>query len=176
MTNPPREKKGIVAFAFGMPFSIPANEAIHDVACGAAHIMNAPVFTQLDCGIMNPHVPNGVWILPQIPDTNPPPPTLRIARFAAAKAKELGLTELHVVAAPPHIWRCMRDMRMAMKETCLDATLSACGQDIFLEEHSPSYWFYAKGEQYCTRYRWWWTIRDAILFFTPLWLYKRIVR
>ncbi len=168
------ERKAVVAFAFGMPFSIPANEAVHDVACGAAHLMNATVFTQADCGIMNPHVPNGVLILPQIPSANPPPPTLRIARFAAQNAKDMGITELYIVAAPPHIWRCMRDMKMAMREVGLKATLSAYGQDILQEEHSPSYWFYPEGEQYCTQYRYRWMIRDTILYCIPWWLYKRI--
>ncbi len=174
MTDSLCGEKGIVAFAFGMPHSIPANEAIHDVACAAAHIMNASVFTQLDCGIMNPHVPNGVWIFPQIPGANPPPPTLRIARFAALSAKRIGLTELHIVAAPPHIRRCMRDMRMAMREVGLDATLSAYGQDIFLEEHSPSYWFYPKGERYCTQHRLRWVIRESILQTIPWRIYRRI--
>ena len=114
--------KGIVAFAYGVPDTIRSNRLIAQIALQKARELNAPVYTQNDVNIVSILV----FRTPEEPGN--PPPTLRIARGAVqwAKHPDNRLVELWVVAAKPHLWRCMRDMKAAVQEVGGGIVVRAC--------------------------------------------------
>jgi hypothetical protein len=110
--------KGIVAFAFGVPDSIWSNRAIAQIASIKARDLGAPIFTQLD-------VPIPYWVAADRAneEAGNPPPTLRIAREAVLWAKLRSIEELWVVAAGPHLWRVVRDLKYAIHEAETEAQI-----------------------------------------------------
>jgi hypothetical protein len=165
-------RAGIVALAFGMPSSIASNIALKDAANAAAWTLNAPIFTQHDCGIAPDDSPIHVEYVTET--IGSPPPTLRICRAAALWAEEYRLEELHVVAAPPHLWRCLRDMRMALTERRMDIPVYGFADEALRDAYAPTLWFSAHGTQWYTNRAWRWRLRDFILKMTPWWLYSLI--
>lgn len=162
------EKVGIIAFAFGQPWGIPANYEIAQVTKGLSEMYSAPIYTQKD--ILFNILPEDVEYIKE--DDNPPP-TLRIARGAVQWAKRRGITILLIVAAEPHRWRAIRDVRAAISERGLGITyFSHRGW----REEMKDLWFSSISSQKRTRSWWNWWSREIIVRLMPFWLYKIIAR
>lgn len=162
------KKIGIVAFAFGAPSVICSNDLIARIASWKAREFNAPVYTQLDVriepGIM-------VEFADEIPGD--PPPTLRIARGAIRWAKQRGLTELWIVAAQPHIWRCARDLAESVREAGggWQISIRICDE---IDQYPEDSWFCFNSTQTRTRSRRNWQGRERAIKLIPFFIYKRI--
>lgn len=95
--------------------------------------------------------------------------TLDVAKEAVKLAKKMGWRKIKVVAAPPHEWRCRRDLRrLGLKEVE--------GDDYFrsTREFPPGFWFSKKSTQWWTRSLGLWWLREIPLRLMPWWLYKKI--
>lgn len=160
------KKLGIIAFAFGQPWEIPANYEIARTAQRLSEECDAPVYTQKD--IFFNILPEDVEY---IKEDDTPPPTLRIARGAVQWAKKKGITTLLVIAAEPHRWRAIRDVRAAIDEQGLETT-SFCYKE--WKEEMKELWFSSVSTQKRTRSWWGWWPREIIARLLPLWLYKII--
>jgi len=158
--------KGIVAFAFGAPCTIESNKRIARIASHKAHEFGAPVYTQCDI-----FIEHGIEVYNCEEIESLPPPTLRIARGAVQWAQEQRLSELWIVAAQPHLWRCLRDLERAVRETEAQIKILAC-EEIWY--YPPDGWFCLNSTQERTRYREAWDKRERILKFMPFFIYKRI--
>jgi hypothetical protein len=157
----------VVAFAFGVPNTLPGNRAIAAAASAKARSIGGPVYTQQDVLPLDDQV-EAVQVAEHHPDRVP---TLRIARGAVRWAKDRRLSELWVCAAPPHRARAMRDLRFACAEACAPISLKLCDG---LETHQPGFWFSPQSSQPDTRLRWLWWMRDSVLLSMPMRLYARI--
>jgi len=155
----------ITALAFGVPSTIAANEYIGAIASAKARALGAPVYTQLDVPI-DP----GVEVMHTLEVPGEPPPTLRIARGAVALAKREQVGELWVVAAKPHIWRCVRDFKFAIRETDAELEVHVC-EDINLILKNE--WYCSDSAQARTRSRLAFWPREFVLRAMPMFLYKR---
>lgn len=160
---------GIVAFAFGAPDVIRSNQRIAQIASQKARELNAPVYTQLDILIEA--------IAPEIKvtytDEKPgnPPPTLRIARGAIEWAKRQRLTELLVVAAKPHLWRCVRDLTQSVREAGVPILIRFCKE---IEQFPEDEWYCPDSTQLRARSQKDWQSRERILKLMPFFIYKLI--
>lgn len=158
---------GIVAFAFGAPESILPNQHIARMASQKARELNAPVCTQLDVRV-EPGV-DVCYIFNDGPDN--PPPTLRIARNAIRWAKQQGFTKLLVIAAKPHLSRCLRDLRRAAREIGMQTEIRACKE---IEQYPEDEWFCSDSTQARTRSKKDWQKRECILKLMPFFVYKLV--
>ena len=164
----PFDRGGVVAFAFGTPSTILPNQRIAEKALKIAQEHNALVYTQADI-----ELPENLVNVTYTEETaGDPPPTLRIARGAAAWAAKHNLNTLYVVCASPHEWRCKRDLSTAVKERGLDVQviLPFLGET---DRESLS-WFSPDSTQPRTTSLEAWRKRERILEWMPLWLYKRV--
>ena len=159
-----KKKAGIVAFAFGVPASVHSNMLIARVASQKARELVAPVFTQLDVGI-DPDVE----VFHIIERLGEPPPTLKIAKEAVQWAVEIGIRQLWVVAAKPHLWRCLRDLKQAACEEGIK--IDVCEE---IEKYPADEWFCDDSTQERTRSRKAWERRERILKCLPFFIYKCI--
>lgn len=157
----------VVAFAFGVPNTIPGNRAIAAIASATALRLPGPVYTQQDVLPLDDRV-EAVLTEEQYPDRVP---TLRIARGAVRWAQSRGVTELWVCAAPPHQARAMRDLRLACVEADARLKLKLCER---LDQGQYGFWFSPLSSQADTRTPWIWWLRDSVLLSMPVWLYARI--
>ena len=150
-------------FAFGVPETTVPNMALAQYATTKAKANEASVYTQADIVLLDENIE--VARVEESPDN--PPPTLRIARGAAENARELGVDEIHVLAAKPHLWRALRDQRKAVEELGLDIEVKPV--------HIPDVGWYDKDSiQKRVRSRLAWWPRELILRFMPFALYKRV--
>jgi hypothetical protein len=165
-------KKGVAAFAFGVPSTIWSNQEISRIAVNTAAVESLTIFTQLDIQASSPSW--GKITVEYLPDEDPkdPPPTLRIARWVIRRAVQEDLSEIIVVAARPHIWRVMRDMEEAAREA---------GFLQLLIKPAPETWSYREEKWYCAdstqkrvQSREAWREREAVLEAVPFWLYREI--
>ena len=160
-------RKGVVALAFGSPFSLPSNEAIRDTAHAAAWALDAPIFTQWDCGIMERDSPVAVIHCPETPGK--PPPLLRICRAAASWAAARCLDEIYVVSAPPQMRLCLRDMRESFSELGSGIRTHSWGEDILRDSHSPDFWFPSSS------FKWQWNLADRCFKIMPWRMYSLLM-
>ena len=160
---------GIIAFAFGVPWTIPSNYGIARMAYKlSSRFGNAPIYTQKDIRLPYSDLDLDVEYTKEEPGN--PPPTLRIARDAIQWAKKRGITSIVVIAATPHLWRALRDTKQAVREGKLRISVYSHnwkGKDS---------WFSQESTQKRTRSWWNWWSREIILRLMPLWLYKIIAR
>lgn len=161
-------KTGIIAFAFGMPWAIPPNRIIAEIALKRARELNAAVYTQYDI-----HINNGIEVEHIDQDIDSPPPTLRIARGAVQWAKQQGLKDLLIIAAEPHLWRAMRDVKKAIREAGVEIEVHTC-LDIY--DHPEDNWFCPTSRQVRTRSKEAWNKRERILKLLPFGIYKIIAK
>ena len=157
----------VVAFAFGVPNTLRSNRRIADIASKTAKSLGAAVYTQRDVIPIEP----GIAI--ELTDEDYPKrvPTLRIARGAVKWAAKRGCDELWVCAARPHVARCLRDLRYAVREANADIALKLCEG---IGQHPIDFWFCRESAQLDTRIRMIWRVRDAILTNMPMQFYVRI--
>jgi hypothetical protein len=158
---------GVVAFAFGAPETILSNRRIAIVASQKARELCAPVYTQLDV-----RVESGIQVEYTEEEPGNPPPTLRIARGAVQWAKRHGFTMLFVVAAKPHLWRALRDVRAAVREDGARIGVRACDKGI--AQYPGDSWFCPDSAQARTRSSEVWNKRENILKCLPFFVYKRV--
>ncbi|MDP2918518.1 MAG: hypothetical protein Q8N68_03390, partial [bacterium] len=143
------------------------NLELAKIASDKAEELKAPVYTQSDIIIIRKGIE--VVYIKEEPDN--PPPTLRIARGAVKWAKEKGITELWIVAARPHSWRAMRDMKEAVRESKIQIAVYICEK---IYDVPASEWFCPGNRQLRTRSPWRFWPREAILQLLPFFIYKRV--
>ena len=159
-------KIGIVAFAFGVPCIIRSNQFIAYIASWQARNFGAPVYTQLDVCIEP-----GIEVQYTDEQADSPPSTLQIARGAIQWAKHLGFTELWIVAAKPHLWRCIRDLTYAVQEAGVQIRICVCQE---IEHYPEDQWFCLASTQERTRSKQGWQKRERFLKLLPMWVYKHV--
>ena len=160
--------RGVVAFAFGVPDTIRSNYHIAQIASQKARKLNALVYTQADVKLEPGII---VFLTPEEPGN--PPPTLRIARGAVrwAKHPDNRIVEIWVVAAKPHVWRCERDLRQAVREAGGGIVVRVCKE---IEQIPEDEWFCPDSTQERTRSREAWNKRERVLKLMPFFIYKHI--
>ena len=164
------KKQGVVAFAFGAPETVTSNKWIHCIAARKAKKLNASVYTQRDVLVLSGTITLGdVTCIEE--ESGNPPSTLRIARGAVRWAKEHGIVELWVVAALPHLSRCLRDMKMAVCEMGGGIVILTCEE---IKNYPEDLWFCPFSKQKWTRTRKAWERRERIVRFMPFWIYKLV--
>ncbi len=161
-------KGGIVAFAFGAPYTILSNRRIARIASRKAYELDAPVYTQLDVNIEL-----GIKVEHTEEELGNPPPTLRIARGAVQWAKQRRLAVLWVVAAKPHLWRVLRDLNQAICEAGENIYVRTCEE---IEQYPEESWFCPNSTQKRTQSRKNWDWREKILKLVPFFVYKRVAK
>lgn len=161
-----KTRTGILSFAFGAPKTILSNHRIANITLKKARELEAPVYTQLDICI-----DDGIEVefIEEQPDN--PPPTLRLARSAVLWAKRKNLTELWIVAAKPHLWRCIRDLTCAVREINLQINIHVCEE---IEQYPENEWFCVNSIQKRTQSSGNWESREQIIKLMPFFLYKYI--
>lgn len=161
------ENAGVVAFGFGVPHNIRSNRWIAKIASLKARELRAPVYTQSDvCD-----VESGIRVEYTPEEPGNPPPTLRIARGAVAWAHQNKLTTLWVSAAKPHLWRCVRDLKYAIRETKAQIVVRICKE---IEQYPENEWYCSDSIQPRVRSRKEWRKRECIFEWMPMFLYKRV--
>lgn len=159
---------GIVAFGFGVPETILSNQRIAQIASQKARELGAPVYTQLDV-----RVELGIEVKYTDEEPGNPPSTLRFARGAVQWAKQRGFTRLWVVAAQPHLWRCLRDLGQAVTEVGAQIHVVHCPEVLEYPEDS---WFCPDSTQDRVRSRGEWDKREKVLKLMPFFIYKRVAK
>ena len=157
-------KKGIVAFAFGRDYNLNSNLQIAQIASDTALEQNIPVYTQPD--VLLREGVEAEYISCQADEKQPS--TLEMARQAIFWAKNQKINNLLVVAAKPHMKRCVRDLTHSAKKI---------GIKIKIEQPKipPLQWFYTESKQKHTRSFWQWWSREIILRLLPFHIYKYII-
>ena len=158
-------KAGIVAFAFGVPWNIRSNQRIAGIAENKAIDLSAPVYTQKDV-----HIDLISAVTYTEEELGHPPPSLRMARGAVRWACTRRITDLWVVAARPHISRCMRDLIKAVEQSGRQISIHVCQEEI--DQFPEDLWFCLNSTQPRTRSRQAWERRERIFRYLPFWLYK----
>lgn len=168
---------GIVAFAFGVPHFTLSNKCIAEIAMRKALsqgewsqgdvVTPAPIYTQQD--IQLPRFLGKRYRVKE--KEGNPPPTLRIARGAVKWAKQRGIRRLWVVAARPHLWRCVRDLEYAVCEANAQIEVFACKE---IMQAPESKWFDPDSTQKRVHSFWKWWPREIILRLMPMAIYKRV--
>jgi len=160
------KKTGIIAFAFGAPDNILSNRIISEIASNKARELNSHIYTQLDVRIED-SVPTE-----RIRERfGEPPSTFRFAREAVNWADQERIEKLWVVAAEPHLWRALRDVREAVREAGALVKVLPCEE---IGQYSEDSWFCQDSLQKRTRSRKAWDRRERILKRMPWLLYKFI--
>ena len=155
---------GIVVFAFGFPTGIVANQRLTEIAKQEISRDSVPVITQHEI------VLDGAEYV-DTPGPEGPIPTLRLCRKAVQWAHLRGLDELVIVAAKPHLWRCIRDMKHSVREVNFNIAVYASE---LIHDVPPEDWFRGDSKQWYTNNRLAWYLRDTILRIMPMSIYRRI--
>ena len=100
-----------------------------------------------------------------------PPPTLRVCRGAVRWAMRLGLDELWIVCAKPHLWRCERDLKYAVSEAKAQIAVRICEE---VEQYPEDEWFCSDSTQERTQSREAWDKRERIIKIMPFFVYKLV--
>lgn len=159
-------ESGVVAFAFGSPYTIRSNQFIAQVASAKARKLEALVFTQRDVQLGSDI--NFEWT-EEVPGK--PPTILRMARETVRWANRKGLKEIWIACAQPLLWRCRRDMAYAIREARAGIILHVCEEVMQLPEWK---WFCLESTQPRTNSRRAWRSRERILEILPMFIYKRV--
>ncbi len=165
-------KTGCVAFAFGGPSNTKANQRIAQMACQINITSHPGIYTQMDVDIKT--LPKDGYrdrmvVTYTVERPGYPPPTLRIARGAVDWAMSNNVSKLHIACAYPHLWRCKRDMSLAILERNARLKIKICP-----EARGKKGWFCKDCTQSRARLRWLWYTREIIIRLMPVWLYKKI--
>ncbi len=162
------KKAGIVAFAFGTPHTTGSNQGIAHIASQNSKKLGAAIYTQLDVRI-GPEIKDVEYV--ENDRFGNPPPTLRVARGAVLWAKKREFTDLWIVAARPHLWQVVRDIKRAMRELEMKIIFHICEEVWrYLEDE----WFCPDSTQAHTRSQKKWRVREFILRIMPFFIYKRV--
>ena len=163
-------KTGLVAFAFGVPYSTTANREIARIVTECASENPMPVFTQKDIQINLAGLD-----IAMCAEAEQSPPTLRIARASVKWAQKKELKQLKIIAAVPHVWRCKRDLEAAVLESGAKINVSII-ESIY--EVESSLWFDPNGVQRRAQSwsKWWWASHrnELLLRAIPFSIYRHI--
>ncbi len=105
------------------------------------------------------------------PGPQGPIPTLRLSRAAVQWAHWHGLDELIIVAAKPHVWRCVRDLKYAAQEVNFKIDIRPSR---LIDKVPRDHWFRGDSRQWYTQNQIAWHMRDSILRVMPMFFYTRI--
>ena len=130
---------------FGVPAALRANRAIAEAALRESRARNIPLF----------YAPRDIFDFGDYPesfctDFSGYVSTVKQVRALTEAAREKSWRRVLVIAAPPHWWRALRDLRAAGFEARIDESLSAL----------PRGFWYAKESEHrhtTTWFRWWFT-------------------
>ena len=132
------EKVGVVAFSFGAPAHTSSNQFI-------AHHTMALIDTEPTAVLYTDReiVPHLTYVTAAVATLDPSlyPSTYRLALFAIKEAKKRDLSTLVVVAAPYHVWRCLRDVRWAAEANNVDIKLVARPADGCPFDSAAATWY-----------------------------------
>ena len=154
---------GIVVFAWSLKRG-GANKRLAEYARRLSLITDkSPIFTQREYI----ELPEKFDVSYVTESWQNPAPTLRIAREAILWAKQRRLQQLWVIAARPHIRRCVRDLRFAARDADFKITIR-------VKNTYGTYgsWFSADAGQSHTTSRVVWHLRETAIMIFP-WLYRR---
>jgi len=160
-------KSGILAFAFGAPKTILANQLIAQIATQKAYELKAPIYTQLDIQIKDKNVKVD-FIKEQVSKR---PSTLKISEKAIQWAENKNITDLWIVAASPHLWRCARDVSYIVDKKNLKINIHLCKK---INIYPESSWFCINSIQKRTQSKKNWKRRERIIRLIPFYIYKFI--
>ena len=160
------EKEGIVGFAFGKPRSLPANNIISMIICKKARELNAPVFIQFDILVLDP----GIEVFYTKEYAHQDITTYEVASQAIDWAIKNKIKKLWIVAAPPHLTRCTRDITYMAEQRNAEINFRIC-QETYHKIHSED-WFFKRSKEWWTRNKLFFWIREIFLIFTPIYFYK----
>jgi len=162
-------KTGILAFAFGAPETILSNQRIASIASKKASELGVSVYSQLDIG----RIINNTDIEVEITKEKPgkPPSTLRLVQGAVEWARRKAITDIWIVAAKPHLWRCIRDLTYTIQEAKLEIKIHICEE---IEQYPENEWFCSDSTQKRTQSRKNWERREWIIKLIPFFIYKLI--
>lgn len=156
------KKTGIITFAFGKPKTLEANKLIARLAIEYSKINNAPILLQKDIPIDNGNITH----VTEFEDM--PPPTYTIAKDAIPWIINNNLSKVIIIAAEPHIDRCVRDVEKLLIKNSLTTEVTC----LTVENYHG--WFDKKSTQKRTQsYGSWW-FREFILMNMPFVLYEKI--
>ena len=159
----------IAAFAFGVPYSVRSNRWISDFSLRESIQHNrAPIFTQADIQFSGE---TGIYVKYIDEEIGHPPPTLRIARWIVKEAIALRAQKIIIIAALPHVRRCLRDIKMAIRESDSSIQVLISKEITTVQEDD---WFDSRGTQFRAAAKVVWVIRDALLMSMPFWIYERV--
>ncbi len=159
-------KSAVIAFAFSIPWKIKPNIILAEIASRKAQNFNIPIYTQKDIFI-NPKL-EPVYIQDLL---NGPPSTLQISFWANYWAQKEKIEKFYVVAARPHIERCLRDLKYVAKKKSLEIEFCVCKE---VYQHSEEVWYCLRSEQKHTQTKINWQKRERIIRLLPMWFYKSI--
>lgn len=169
-------KRGVVAFAFGTPSTIRSNQLISQIALVRARetgMPASPIFTQADIQFSR-KLGLDVTYVEEKPGE--PPPILRIARAAMQWAILKCIDDLVIVAAGPHIWRCLRDMKEAAKEIGSGGLRMNICQDPLIGRWAKENWFCPDSTQLRASSEKEWRKRERILELMPFFIYRLVAK
>lgn len=156
------KKVGVVAFGFGSRLT-KSNGLIAEAAAEKAIELRAPVFTQTDVQI---EIGIETKYFKQQP--NRPPSTLQFVKAVVEWAIAENIGVICVVAAPPHRWRCVRDLRKIIRKSSAKIGVRVSKRT---GNHKIAEWFCSNSEQLRTQFRILWWPRELILRIMPFWFY-----
>lgn len=168
-------RSAVVAFGFGVPYSIASNIIIARIASEKARALGEPgkpvaVFTQQDV-----QLPSDIPVFYTQETPGDPPPTLRIVRELVIWMLWNGVNEIWIVAAEPHLWRCVRDLERVLRATkAFDVQINfgVC-KEIYKEPKGVWYCSDSTQKRTVSKWEWFWKY-DIVLQVMPWWIYKRI--
>jgi len=156
-------KSGIVAFPFGAPSTIRSNRRIAEIAAQKSRELEAPIFTNCDVPL-----PADVEQQRSLGGLST---TLRFAVDTVCWVRRNGIEEIWVVAAKPHLWRCVRDLSLVIKTIQTEIKVQVCKE---IEQYPNREWFCSDSTQERTSSRYNWQKRELIFRLMPVNLYWRL--
>ncbi len=159
----------VVAFAFGKfeKLSNSPNFFLAERAVNLAKKWNVPIFTQIDVSVLMSDTKKVEIRFAEERKRKGHLSSLGIAlQLTETSLIQNGRLNVLVVAAPPHIGRCVRDIRkLGFKVE----------EDLCLKSLPFHFWFRNDSLQWWTRSWWqWWLLYEIPLRLMPWWFYKRI--
>lgn len=116
-----------MAFGFGEPWKLKPNYEISALALALARRTRGRIFTDRDVA---PHLLD-LSLHVETDSIERVPTTYCLAVMAIYKARYLEVTELCVVTAPCHMWRCLRDLRCKARRAQNKLTAGVLGYQRF---------------------------------------------
>ena len=150
--------------AFGFTKEGEANEHIAIEAKGYSHRWGVPIFTQNDVARYLSDVKQPVLIAEE---NERYLSTLGIVLAFKKVAQQHRWKRVFVIAVPPHVWRCSRDLRKMGFDVLDD-------RSYFKDAYRSSFWYNRKDPQLWVRGRIRWWSREIVLRLLPWNIYSKL--